>query len=152
MGVPLRRHQTLREIYEAAYGRAVDDRTWRRIKSPQRLCFNDEDMHLTEVVKMAAKLQSQSPCKRVTQLMARKALRIQKDFPTEIVCTGEQLYESICRVVGYQVPRQTVYRWGKEIGCRFRLRDRNSHDGKKWYSSEQLKKWAQKVIPNSEVI
>lgn len=140
MAIPLRRHKTLRDIYETEMGEPISDRTWRRIKSPQRLCCNDEDMNLADVVRMAARLQKQCPRKRITRLMALKALRIQRDFPTDVTCNGKQLHESVCRVLGYEVPRQTMYRWGKELRCRFSMR--------RWYTPEQVKLWASKVIPN----
>lgn len=143
MTIPLRRYQGLRDIYEAELGESICDHTWYRTRKRLGLVLDDEyNLNYSDVVRMAAKLRQMHPRKRINRLMVQRSLKIQREFPTDITTSGAELHRMVSKVKGYKVPRQTMYRWGEEIGVKFRTR--------KWYKPEQLKLWAQKIVPGFE--
>ena len=143
MTIPLRRYQGLRDIYEDELGESVCDHTWYRTRKRLGLVLDDEyNLNYSDVVRMAAKLRQMHPRKRINRLMVQRALKIQRDFPTDITTNGAELHRMVSKVKGYQIPRQTMYRWGDEIGVKFRTR--------KWYTPDQLQLWAQKIVPGFE--
>lgn len=135
-----RRYQNLREIYEEEFGRSISDRTWQRVKN-RILIADDEDLTRAEEVRMAATLQKENPRKQINSITVRKALRIERQFPTNITMSGVELYYSICNIFGREIPAATVYRWGWEINVPF--------SRKRHYSPDHLKIWAKKIVPNS---
>lgn len=140
--------QSLRQIYELELGEAVSDRTWQRLKSPRRLCFNDEDFDRVADIRIAARMRRRYPKSPINIIAVRRVRRVLEQFPDGICLSGEQLHDAIARVLGHSPHRSTLYRWGDELAketgdksCRFSKRA--------WYGPKQVKAWAAKIAPSA---
>jgi hypothetical protein len=135
----IRKHQSLKEIYETELGHSISDRTWYRVKN--RLILDDTDMHRVNEVRAFAALRRENRRKFINAVTVRRAIHVDRQFPTDITADGRSLYLSICKALDRTIPESTLYRWGHEIGVPFSFRD------SVWYSPEHLKIWARKILP-----
>ena len=130
----------LRKVYERVLGRKVSDRTWRRIRN--YLWIGDDfDPSFTKIVIRAASKRREN----ATASISRKAIAFEMNVESAFLdhlypISGRELFEEVKRVLGTpNLSRQTMYRWGRDINCRFNMN--------RQYSKEHLKVWAVKLFP-----
>lgn len=129
----------LRSVYEQGLGASISDRTWLRVKKTLRI-YNEYDDGRVAVVTRAAHIRKANPSAKLDLAEISFQLNAEKIFPVDVGSVqGSELYRMICETVGYEVPRQTVYRWGKDINCLFSMR--------RFYQRPHLVLWAMKLFP-----
>ncbi|HEY9879404.1 MAG TPA: hypothetical protein V6D29_13190 [Leptolyngbyaceae cyanobacterium] len=134
----------LRKVFEAELGDKISNRSWDRWKTRLQLPDCSDDSDLIAQVRVAAALRRQNKSLKVTRLMVLFELNTLRKFPTDIVCTGEELYRSAQEALGKEIYPQYMYRWGRKIKVPFRVGA--------VYSSKDLKKWAAFLFPRSALV
>ena len=131
----------LRDLYEHSLGTTVADRTWRRVRHSLGIRY-DYDAHLINVVIRAASKRRENATRQITRAEIAFELNVEKAFLDRdfYPVTGVELLEEVSRILGRQVSRQTMYRWGKSINCPW--------SAKGVYRKEHLALWAVKLFPH----
>ncbi|NET62279.1 MAG: hypothetical protein F6K47_41090 [Symploca sp. SIO2E6] len=133
---------TLRLIYQCELGnQKICDRTWYRIKKRLGITKDKEercDPETLELVKAYAFMRSLYPKGAITKTKVMQYIAIKKHLP-EFSCSGKELQE----VLQCLIPSPsdaTIYRWGKEIGCKFSVY--------RIYNKDEINKWVEFLARN----
>lgn len=137
----------LRLQYEFTIGEPISDKTWDRIKRTLGINrYNHNKVEMIPVIRAYGELRLMNPKGLITAEAVTKYMEFEKCFPL-VNCTGEDLWAAILKSVkdANDTPpsKNTIYRWGREIGVPITKSDRV-------YTKAELRKWIGKLVGLSE--